>query len=222
MTSTQPTDETAGQAGSAKPLSTKLEIVVIPVSDVDRARDFYVKLGWRLDADFPVGDDFRVVQVTPPDSKCSVILGKGVTTATPGSVQGLHLIVSDVEAACAELAERGVDVSGPFHDAGGVFHHGGEEGRVPGLAPERASYGSFASFEDPDGNGWVFQEITGRLPGRVSAATYDSAAELQEALIRVAAAHGKHEERTGEADAEWPVWYAEYMYAEQTGAELPT
>jgi catechol 2,3-dioxygenase-like lactoylglutathione lyase family enzyme len=144
----------------------KLEVVVVPVADVDRARAFYEGLGWRLDADFPTGDDFRVVQLTPPGSACSLIFGTGVSAAEPGSVQGLHLIVSDVEAAREELVGRGVDVSEVFHDAGGVFHRAGTQGRVSGPDPERQSYGSFASFSDPDGNGWVLQEITQRLPGR--------------------------------------------------------
>jgi catechol 2,3-dioxygenase-like lactoylglutathione lyase family enzyme len=144
----------------------KLEVVVIPVSDVDKAKDFYTGLGWRLDADVPTDGRFRVVQVTPPGSACSVIFGTGVSSATPGSVQGLHLIVTDVEAARAELVGRGADVSESFHDAGGVFHHAGTEGRVPGPDPERRSYGSYATFSDPDGNEWVLQEITTRLPGR--------------------------------------------------------
>jgi catechol 2,3-dioxygenase-like lactoylglutathione lyase family enzyme len=144
----------------------KLEVVVVPVSDVDRAKRFYKSLGWREDADF-VTPDQRVVQLTPPGSPCSVIFGTGVTSAAPGSAQGLYLAVSDVEAARAELVERGVDVSEVFHDAGGVFPHGGTEGRLPGPDPERKSYLSFASFSDPDGNGWVLQELTTRLPGRV-------------------------------------------------------
>ncbi|GGX77695.1 VOC family protein [Streptomyces anandii] len=144
----------------------RLEVVVIPVADVDRAKDFYEGLGWRLDADVAKGDDFRVVQVTPPGSPCSVIFGTGLTSAAPGSAEGLHLVVPDIETARAEVAGRGVDVSEVFHDAGGVFHRAGTEGRVPGPDPERQSYGSFASFSDPDGNGWVLQEITTRLPGR--------------------------------------------------------
>jgi catechol 2,3-dioxygenase-like lactoylglutathione lyase family enzyme len=144
----------------------KLEVVVIPVSDVDRAKAFYETLGWRLDADFATGDDFRVIQLTPPGSPCSVIFGTGVSSAAPGSVEGLHLVVTDIEAARAELASRGVDVSEVFHDAGGVFHRAGTTGREPGPDPQRTSYASFASFSDPDGNGWVLQEITSRLPGR--------------------------------------------------------
>ncbi|MDX2646585.1 VOC family protein [Streptomyces sp. PA03-1a] len=144
----------------------KLEVVVVPVADVDRAKDFYVGLGWRLDADLTTGEDFRVVQVTPPGSPCSVIFGTGVSSAAPGSVQGLHLIVEDVVAAREELVGCGVEVAGPFHDAGGIFHRAGTEGRVSGPDAERRSYCSFASFSDPDGNEWVLQEITERLPGR--------------------------------------------------------
>ncbi|MEU2429058.1 MULTISPECIES: VOC family protein [unclassified Streptomyces] len=144
----------------------KLEVVVLPVSDVDRAKAFYEGLGFRMDVDYSGGEGFRVVHLTPPGSPCSILFGDRVTTAAPGSVQGLHLIVDDVVAARAELVERGADMSEVFHDAGGVFHHAGEEARVSGPEPERASYGSFASFSDPDGNGWVLQEVTTRLPGR--------------------------------------------------------
>jgi catechol 2,3-dioxygenase-like lactoylglutathione lyase family enzyme len=144
----------------------KLEVVLVPVSDVDRAKDFYEKLGWRLDANFIISDDFRIVQLTPPGSACSIIFGTGLTSAAPGSLQGLQLVVTDIEAARAELASSGIDVSEVFHDAGGVFHHAGTDGRVTGPAPDNQSYGSFASFEDPDGNGWLLQEVTERLPGR--------------------------------------------------------
>jgi catechol 2,3-dioxygenase-like lactoylglutathione lyase family enzyme len=144
----------------------KLEVVVLPVSDVDRAKAFYQSLDWRLDADFETGPDFRVVQLTPPGSACSIIFGTGVTTAAPGSVEGLQLVVFDIDAARDELAAHGVDVSEVFHDAGGVFHHGGTEGRVAGPAPDHADYGSFVSFSDPDGNGWIVQEVKTRLPGR--------------------------------------------------------
>jgi catechol 2,3-dioxygenase-like lactoylglutathione lyase family enzyme len=139
---------------------------VVPVSDVDKAKDFYTGLGWRLDADFTASEDFRVIQVTPPGSACSVIFGTGLTSAAPGSAQGLHLTVNDIDAAQAELAGLDVDVSEVFHDAGGVFHHAGTAGRVAGAAPNHQSYGSFVSFSDPDGNGWYLQEITARLPGR--------------------------------------------------------
>jgi predicted enzyme related to lactoylglutathione lyase len=144
----------------------KLEVVVVPVSDVDKAKGFYQALGWRLDADFVTGEDFRVIQLTPPGSPCSVIFGTGITSATPGSAQGLQLVVTDVEAARTELTKRGADVSEVFHDVGGVFHHAGTAGRVTGPAPEHQSYGSFASFSDPDGNEWFVQEVTERLPGR--------------------------------------------------------
>jgi len=144
----------------------KLEVIVVPVSDVDKAKDFYTGLGWRLDADFTASEDFRVIQVTPPGSACSVIFGTGLTSAAPGSAQGLHLTVNDIDTAQAELAGLGVDVSEVFHDAGGVFHHAGTTGRVAGAAPNHQSYGSFVSFSDPDGNGWYLQEITTRLPGR--------------------------------------------------------
>jgi catechol 2,3-dioxygenase-like lactoylglutathione lyase family enzyme len=191
----------------------RLEVVVLPVSDVDRARDFYLALGWRLDADFPVEEGFRVVQLTPPGSACSVIFGTGVTAAAPGSAQGLQLVVSDIEVARAELAGRGAQVSDVFHDATGIFHHAGDQARVTGPAQDHASYGSWASFSDPDGNSWYVQEISTRLPGRETSplAVFDSVAGLAAALRRAAAAHGKHEEETGQADPNWPDWYAQYM-----------
>jgi catechol 2,3-dioxygenase-like lactoylglutathione lyase family enzyme len=145
-------------------MNMKLEVVVLPVSDVDRAKDFYEKLGWRLDADFVVSDAFRVIQFTPPGSECSIIFGNGITTAEPGSVRGLHLVVFDIEEARSEIANRGIDVSDVFHDVGGIFHHAGSEGRIPG--PGQGDYGSFASFADPDGNEWFLQEIKVRAPGR--------------------------------------------------------
>jgi catechol 2,3-dioxygenase-like lactoylglutathione lyase family enzyme len=203
----------------------KLEVVVIPVSDVDRAKLFYTGLGWRLDADVSGKDGFRVVQVTPPGSPCSVIFGSNVTTAAPGSAQGLHLVVSDIEMAHAALASRGAEMSGVFHDAGGVFHHKGADHRLPGPHPSRSSYGSFASFSDPDGNGWLFQEVTTRLPGRIDAkgAAFTSVSDLAAALRRVAAAHGEHEKREGgKHDDAWPDWYADYLVKEQAGATLPT
>jgi len=201
----------------------KLEVVVIPVSDVDRAVRFYRGLGWRPDADLATSDEFRVVQFTPPGSNCSVIFGTGVTSAAPGSAQGLQLVVSDVDEARADLSAHGVDVSEVFHDVGGVFHHADAEGRASGPAPERSSYGSFVSFGDPDGNLWFVQEVTTRLPGRVATkTTYESVPDLATALRRAAAAHGEHEKRTGEEDANWPDWYAEYMVKEQAGEELPT
>src|SRR5271168_293197 len=206
----------------------KLEIVVIPVSDVDRAKRFYGGLGWRLDADFASGDDFRVIQFTPPGSGCSVIFGKNVTAAAPGAAQGLYLIVSDIGAARDELLGRGVEISEVFHDADGVYAGTDEpylfgRRRVGVPDPEHRSYRSFASFHDPDGNGWLFQEITERLPGRVDAdTTFASASDLAQALRRAGAAHGEHEKRTGgQRDENWPDWYAEYMVREQAGEELP-
>ena len=197
--------------------SMKLEVVVIPVADVERAKRFYSKLGWRLDADFPVGDAFRVVQFTPPGSLASIHFGTGLTSAGPGSQQGTYLIVSDIEAARAELVARGVEVSDVFHRAG--------PGQPPlrGRDPARRSYVSFASFSDPDGNSWLLQEITARLPGRVEAGetTFTSRTELASALRRAEAAHGEHEKQTGVRDINWPDWYAEYMMAEQAGKELP-
>jgi catechol 2,3-dioxygenase-like lactoylglutathione lyase family enzyme len=193
----------------------KLEVVVIPVSDVDKAKGFYEGLGWRLDADFRFNESFRVVQLTPPGSATSIIFGSGVTTAAPGSADGPQLVVSDIEAARAELISRGVDVSDVFHDAIG-FHHAGAAERVPGPAPERKSYGSWLAFADPDGNRWFIQEVTTRLPGRVAAApvSYGSAGALAEALRRAEAAHGKYEAELGHADPDWPAWYAKYMVDE--------
>jgi catechol 2,3-dioxygenase-like lactoylglutathione lyase family enzyme len=202
----------------------KLEVVVVPVSDVGRAKDFYTGLGWRLDADVATDGTFRVVQVTPPGSPASVIFGTSVTAQAPGSAQGLHLIVNDIDAAHDDLKRHGAEPSEVFHDAGGVFHHAGTDARVPGPAPDRGSYGSFLSFSDPDGNGWILQEITTRLPGRLDPATtaYASTDDLAAALRRAAAAHGEHEKRIGAADPDWPDWYADYMVREQSGAELPS
>lgn len=224
MGRTEVRGETAGDTPAAPTLDMKLEVVVIPVSDVDRAKRFYGDLGWRLDADVAKGEAFRVIQFTPPGSPCSIIFGIGITSAAPGSAQGLHLIVSDIAAARAELVARGVDVSELFHDVGGVFHHAGNEGRLSGPDPARGSYGSFASFSDPDGNGWLFQEITLRLPGRVEASdtAFSSPAELANALRRAAAAHGEHEKRTGGPDANWAHWYADYIVREQAGRPLPS
>ena len=207
----------------------KFEIVVIPVSDIDRAKEFYQRLGWRLDADYATDDkDFRVIQFTPPGSGCSVIFGKRVTGAAPGSSRGLYLIVSNIEAARKELLERGIDVSEVFHSEGSVYAGDDEpylfgQRRVSGPDPQHGSYRSFASFHDPDGNGWLFQEITTRLPGRIDAATttFASAKDLANAMHRASVAHGEHEKRIGGADANWPDWYAEYMVREQSGEKLP-
>jgi catechol 2,3-dioxygenase-like lactoylglutathione lyase family enzyme len=194
----------------------KLEVVVVPVADVDRAKAFYQGLGWRLDADFVTGPDFRVVQVTPPGSACAIIFGTGVTSAAAGSAQGLQLVATDIDAARADLASHGAPVSEVFHDAGGVFHHAGTASRVPGPAEGRKSYGSWVSFSDPDGNTWFVQEVTTRLPGRETSAlaAFDSVAGLAGALRRAEAAHGKHEEETGKPDPDWPTWYAQYMVDE--------
>jgi catechol 2,3-dioxygenase-like lactoylglutathione lyase family enzyme len=222
------TETAAPQTRTAKPVDMKFEIAVIPVSDVDRAKAFYANLGWRLDADF-AGDDWRVIQFTPPGSPASVIFGKNVTAAAPGSAQGLYLIVSDIEAARKNLIDRGVKVSETFHASGNV-HVGTDEpylfGRVrtTGLDPEHGSYRSFASFSDPDGNGWLFQEITTRLPGRIDAneTAFASQTDLASALRRASVAHGEHEKRSGgQYDANWPDWYAEYIVKEQAGEPLP-
>jgi catechol 2,3-dioxygenase-like lactoylglutathione lyase family enzyme len=201
----------------------KLEVVVVPVSDVERSKQFYKSLGWREDADIAPDETFRVVQFTPPGSPASIIFGTGVTEQAPGSAEGLQLIVSDIRAARDELLGLGADVSEVFHDAGGVFHHGGTAARVSGPDPEGRSYGSFLSFADPDGNRWFLQEITTRLPGRVdpAATTFASTTDLAAALRRAAAAHGEHEARTGQEDPGWPDWYADYMVREQAGVELP-
>ena len=217
----------SNDATSVAGVDMKFEIVVIPVSDVDRAKEFYVRLGWRLDADYAT-DDFRVIQFTPPGSQCSVIFGKNVTAAAPGSAQGLYLIVSDIAAARAKLLSLGVKVSEVFHNEG--VYTGPDEPylfgrmRVSGPDSEHRSYRSFASFHDPDGNGWLFQELTTRLPGRIDAAatSFASANDLASALRRAAAAHGEHEKRTGgQHDENWPDWYAQYMVREQSGEELP-
>jgi catechol 2,3-dioxygenase-like lactoylglutathione lyase family enzyme len=203
----------------------KLEAVVIPVSDVDRAKQFYTMLGWRLDADFPFDNGFRVVQFTPPGSGCSVQFGSKITTAVPGSAQGLYLIVSGIEAARDELAARGVDISEVFHagSPGAQFQPESANGRISGPAPDHASYGSFASFKDPDGNTWLLQEVTARLPGRIDSGetSFASVNDLASALARAEAAHGEHEKRIGHRDENWPEWYAAYIVAEQAGKELP-
>ena len=217
---------TATETPGARTVDMKLEAVVIPVADVDRAKRFYGGLGWRLDADFPFENGFRVVQLTPPGSGCSVQFGTNITSAAPGSAQGLYLIVADIEAARAELAARGVEVSEVFHPEtpGAQFQPDGTSGRGRGPSPDRTSYRSFATFGDPDGNSWLLQEVTTRLPGRVDTGvtTFTSSTELAAALRRAAAAHGEHEKRTGQHDAEWPAWYAEYLVREQAGQQLPS
>jgi catechol 2,3-dioxygenase-like lactoylglutathione lyase family enzyme len=196
----------------------RLEVVVLPVSDVDRAKKFYQGLGWRLDGDYPFNENFRVVQLTPPGSASSIIFGKGVTTATPGSADGLHLVVDNIDEARTELAGRGAKVGEIFHDAVAPFHHAGTAQRVSGPAPNHQSYGSWLSFADPDGNSWFVQEITIRLPGRSTSAlaVYGSVASLAAALRRAEAAHGKHEQEIGRRDENWPDWYAQYMVDEST------
>jgi catechol 2,3-dioxygenase-like lactoylglutathione lyase family enzyme len=228
MSDTETIERTAATTAKARAVDMKLEIVVIPVSDVDRAKNFYASLGWRLDADF-AGSGWRVIQFTPPGSGASVIFGKNVTAAAPGSAQGLYLIVSDIEAARKDLLTRGIEVGEAFHGAGDV-HTGPDEPylfgsrRVGGADPARASYSSFASFRDPDGNGWLFQEITARLPGRIDAeeTAFASTTDLAAALKRAAAAHGEHEKRTGKHDDNWADWYADYMMREQAGKALPS
>lgn len=195
----------------------KLEVVVIPVSDADRAKNFYMGLGWRLDGDFVVGDTFRGIQLTPPGSPASVHFGTGITSAAPGSASGLYLVVTDIEAARAELLSRGAEVSDIFH------RNGPGQPPLAGPHPERHTYSSFAAMRDPDGNEWLLQEITTRFPGRVEAAVtnFASVSDLADAMNRASFAHSEHEKRTGERDDNWPAWYAAYMVAEQTGKELP-
>ena len=206
-------DATAGSRVGQVDL--KLEVIPIPVSDIDRAKAFYEGLGWRLDADFRHNGD-RAIQLTPPGSPCSIHFNpKG----TPGSAQGMFLVVSDIEAARDDLMRRGVEVSEVFHFAAGPGPFGGQ---VRGIAPERQSYGSYATFSDPDGNVWLLQEVTTRFPGRVAGdTTYASVSDLAQALRRASAAHGEHEKRTGQRDENWPDWYAEYMVREQSGEALP-
>jgi len=198
---------------------------VIPVSDVDRAKRFYANLEWRLDADFSFDNGFRVVQFTPPGSGCSVQFGTNITSAAPGSAQGLYLIVSDIEAARSQLAARGVNISEVFHAGapGAQFQPERGNGRLNGPAPDHSSYRTFAAFSDPDRNKWLLQEVTTRLPGRIDSGetSYASANDLASALRRAAAAHGEHEKRAGQRDENWPEWYAAYMVAEQAGKELP-
>lgn len=221
--------EAEAKPPTSRGVDLRLEVVVIPVSDVDRAKAFYARLGWRLDADFASGDNWRVIQFTPPGSACSVIFGRNVTAAPPGSARGLYLIVSDLEAARQDLLERGVEVSAPFHGAGDV-HAGPDEPylfgsvRVSGADPKRGSYSSFAAFSDPDGNGWLLQEVTARLPGRIAAdgTTFASTTDLAAALRRAATAHGAHETRTGGHDERWADWYADYIVREQAGQPLPS
>jgi catechol 2,3-dioxygenase-like lactoylglutathione lyase family enzyme len=223
------TQEVPNQTTGSESVTTvdmKLEVVVIPVSDVDRAKKFYSGLGWRLDADFAFDNGFRVVQFTPPGSGCSIQFGTNITSAMPGSARGLYLIVSDIQTARDELARHGAKISAVFHpsEPGVQFQPDGVNGRVVGRAPDQASYRSFATFSDPDGNGWLLQEVTTRLVGRTNPAltSFGSVSDLASALRRAAAAHGEHEKRTGgRYDEGWPDWYADYMAREQSGQDLP-
>lgn len=216
------TEATSGTSDNS--VGMKLEAVVIPVSDVERAKNFYTQLGWRLDADFSFDNGFRVVQFTPPGSGCSIQFGTKITSAAPGSVRGLYLIVSDIAVARNQLIARGIEASEVFHAGtpGAQFQPDGR-GRVSGPAPDHASYGSFVIFSDPDSNGWLLQEVTARLPGRMAATTaiYASSTDLASALRRAEAAHGQHEKRIGHADKDWLDWYARFMCAEQEGTEPP-
>ena len=196
----------------------KLEVVVLPVSDAERSKGFYESLGWRLDADFTFSETSRILQFTPTGSDASIIFGTGVSSAMPGSVEGLLLAVSDIDAAHHDLVARGIDVSDVFHGVDAVF---GSAERQAGADPDHGAYQSFVSFSDPDGNGWLLQEVATRLPGRVTGATFARVGDLAEALRRAEKAHGEHEARTGEYDAEWPEWYATYMVSEQSGEALP-
>jgi len=206
------------RTATAPVIDMKLEVVVIPVSDVDRAKRFYESLGWRLDGDFVVGDQFRGVQLTPPGSQCSIHIGKGITSAAPGSAPGLYLVVSDIEAARAALVARGAEVSEVFHRAGPGTPP------QPGRDPGAHSYASFVSFKDPDGNSWLVQEVTARFPGRIDGddTSFTSSRDLERALERAAAAHGEHEKRIGHRDENWPAWYADYLVKERSGKPLPS
>jgi catechol 2,3-dioxygenase-like lactoylglutathione lyase family enzyme len=222
MSKTKGRNSDASRTANVGNVDMKREAVVIPVSDADLAKEFYESLGWRLDADIGKGGAYRVIQFTPPGSGCSIQFGTGLTSAAPGAAQGL-LVVSDVEVAHDELIGDGVTESEVFHDANGGYNRFDPDARASGPDPERRTYASFASFSDPDGNEWQLQEVTNRLPGRVDPAstTFSSAGDLATALRRAAAAHGEHEKRIGQADPNWPDWYAEYMVREQSGAELP-
>lgn len=216
VTSTQARSAPGSGGPTAQRVDTKLEVITIPVSDVDRAKRFYGGLGWRLDADIGAANEFRLVQFTPRGSSCSIQFGRGLTAAGPGSSQRVYLVVADIEAARAELVAQGVEVSE-------LFHPGAAGGRQSGPDPAHTSYASFASFSDPDGNGFLLQEVTARLPGRMEAddTTFKSSSELAGALRRAEAAHAQHEKRTGQRDEKWADWYADYIVREQSGKELP-
>jgi catechol 2,3-dioxygenase-like lactoylglutathione lyase family enzyme len=218
-------EESIDSRSTAATIDMKLEVVVIPVSDVDRAKEFYARLGWRLDADFRFDNGFRIVQFTPPGSGTSIQFGTKVTPATPGSAQSLYLVVSDIAAAREQLVARGANVSEAFHPGvpGAHFQTDGSSARLSGPSPDHTSYNSYATFSDPDGNRWLLQEVTQRLPGRIGSGgtVFASVNDLMRALLRAALAHGEHEKRIGERDEQWPAWYAAYMAAEQSGQELP-
>jgi catechol 2,3-dioxygenase-like lactoylglutathione lyase family enzyme len=220
MTSTDVSSDSRAQDPTPQ-VDLDLEVIVIPVTDVERAKEFYGGLGWRVDADVVHGD-FRLVQLTPPGSGCSIQFGTDLTSAAPGSSQGSYLVVSDIESAREQLLARGAKVSEVFHE-GAVGDRFRDGDREEGASAGRSSYGSFASFRDPDGNGWLLQEVTTRLPGRVdpTSTSFASSGDLASAMRRASAAHGEHEKRIGKADPNWPDWYAEYMVREQAGAELP-
>ncbi|MEO8371759.1 MAG: VOC family protein [Candidatus Solibacter sp.] len=219
-------EEFANNTSTLETMDMKLEVVVIPVSDIDRAKRFYAGLGWRLDADFGFENGFRVVQFTPPGSAASVQFGTEMTPAAPGSAQNLYLVVTDIVAARGQVASVGADVSEVFHpsEPGAAYRSDGNPSfHLRGVSPEHASYGSFATFRDPDGNGWLLQEVTRRLPGRIDreGARFASVSELAAALRRASHLHGEREKSAHKQDVNWPEWYAEYMVAEQTGRELP-
>lgn len=223
MNSIPSRSSTTDQAAARARPDTKLEVVVIPVSDVGRSLEFYMRLGWRLDGDFAIGNG-RLIQVTPPGSQCSVIFGTGVSPSVPGSAQFLFLVVPNIEAARQELIDKGIEASEIFHDRNGGYNFFDPAARASGPDPDRRSYASFVTFRDPDGNGWLLQEVTTRFAGRVDASEtrFASTWDLASAMRRAAEAHGKHEKRIGSADANWPDWYAAYMVAEQAGTELPS
>ena len=215
--------ETAAGPAEAEMIDMKLEVIVLPVSDVERAATFYRELGWRVDADIATDNGGRILQFTPPGSPCSILIGTGLTPSAPGTAQFVHLIVSNIEAARAELIGRGVDASEIFHDAAGGYNRFDPAVRASGPDPERRSYASFVTFSDPDGNGWILQEITNRFPGRLDpdVTSFASVRDVADALRRASVAHGEHEKRIGAADPNWADWYAAYIVAEQAGSPLP-